>query len=411
MQKNSNDIQVMLAEDKTTCCGCGLCTALCPKDAIRMQEDKNGYRYPVINTELCIKCKRCLNHCAYKKENSGTVPLEVFASSAKDKQLLQQAASGGIFGALALRILNAGGTVFGSALEQENGKLIPRHVMINNQANLPKIQGSKYVQSITDDVFALVQKEVQTGKPVLFSGTPCQVDAVKELIDSQKYPDFYTIDIICHGVPSVRMFQDYISEQEKKTGRTVTDMKFRDKVKGWGLKGSITYRFPDGSVKRKLVPVNTSSYYRLFLTSEIYRENCYQCKYASQKRTGDITIGDYWGIENEHPEYLQNEQLNPEEGISCILVNTARGKKLLSQYGTDLTLLPSSFEKASRKNEQLTRPSHKGKNRETILKIYEQPGYHGIEQWYLKKQGAKVILYWFWNRIPPKLQKKLKKNS
>lgn len=399
--------EINLAGDKTACCGCGMCTDVCHKNAIRMEMDDYGFLYPVIDSELCVNCGRCLKYCAFKKSNNGNPPIEVFAA-AGNEQLIQHSASGGIFSTLALNLLRNGGMIAGCTMEYTDC-LTPMHTIIDQENMLVKCQGSKYVQSETTGIFQKVKEALELKKKVLFSGTPCQIDALKSYIDTEKYPNLYTVDIICHGVPSIKMFQDYIAILSETVGGTITDICFRDKTNGWGYRGFVQYRKKNGKENKKIIPVNTSSYYKLFLKSEICRESCYHCPYACQKRAGDLTIGDYWGIETEHPEYLQNHQLDIEKGISCILVNSERGQQLLSKYGDTIKKYPSVFEKVAKHNAQLNRPSIMGKHRKTILTLYKQYGYAEIEQWYKKKLGIKRVVYFFWNKIPPKMQKKLKK--
>lgn len=408
--KNNKD-DIVLYKDKKDCCGCGSCMNTCKMNAIQMTDDEYGFSYPVIDKDKCIGCGKCIKACAYQKENEKSLPLLTYAAAAKDEETLKASASGGIFASLAKSVLNADGVVYGCSMENSNNKLIPRHIRVNDIKDLHKLQGSKYVQSIMGNCYSLIKKDLQDGKTVLFSGTPCQVDAVNAYLENKEYPNLITIDIICHGVPGIKMFQDYIHELEKKVNGKISNISFRDKTNGWGLRGSIDYINSDGKHLKKMIPVNTAAYYKLFLKSEIYRENCYSCKYASNQRISDITIGDYWGIEQQHPEYLVSNggDINTEKGVSCLIINTANGEKFISDFGTDLLILPSDFEKAAQNNAQLNSPSQCGKNRELILNIYKDGGYSAVEQWYFKQLGFKKYVYMIWNALPVKLQKKLKK--
>lgn len=166
------------------------------------------------------------------------------------------------------------------------------------------MQGSKYVQSSLGNIFKDVQKKLKNDIFVLFSGTPCQVDALKSYL-RKDYPNLLTVDIICHGVPSEQFLIDYIHYTEKKIGGEISEFKFRDKSSGWGYNLTAKYIQVDGSTKYYRTASSDSSYFDMFINSIALRENCYHCKYTNGKRTGDITIGDYWGIGDEHPETLE----------------------------------------------------------------------------------------------------------
>jgi coenzyme F420-reducing hydrogenase beta subunit len=246
---------------------------------------------------------------------------------------------------------------------------------------------------------------------VLFSGTPCQIAALGSFLGNKEFENLLTIDIICHGVPSAKFFEGYIQELEKKLSGKITAFRFRDKTGGWGLKGSVEYINKSGAHKKKIVPVQLSSYYKLFLDSVIYRENCYSCKYAGPFRTGDITIGDYWGIEKEHPEYLvvNGGSMDQRQNLSCVLVNTEKGKKMMEKFGFSIQLKPSSFERAARHNGQLRHPSHRSDKREFIFKLYKEGGYAAVDKWHNKRLGAKKYIYMFWNMLPKGIRSFIKK--
>ena len=300
-------------------------------------------------------------------------------------------------------------------MNYEQEKLVTYHKRIDKCSEIIGLQGSKYVQSNMDNVYTKIKQDLSHNKKVLFSGTPCQVNAVKSYLSSVKeINNLYTIDIICHGVPSQKFFQDYIENYEKIIKGKIIKLKFRDKSEGWGLKGKITYiSNKDNKTKEKIIFSHISSYYKLFLNSTIYRENCYTCKYAKKGRCGDITIGDYWGIERQHPEYMKENggKIDSKKGISCILSNTEKGNELLNNYSNGIIKLESTFNKVECFNEQLKLPSKKNNNREKVLSIYKERGYVEVEKWFQKQIGLKRYLYYFWNKIPRKVQLVLKKKG
>lgn len=402
--------QEKLFTTKSNCCGCEACANICPQHAIDMVEDEYGYKYPQINHEKCIGCGLCKKTCAYQNECEFNENNSAYAGVTENEELLMKSASGGVFAQIATNIIKQNGIVYGCSLEKESGKLTPKHIRIDNLEELKKLQGSKYVQSDMNDTYIKVKEDLYLDKTVLFSGTPCQVSALKKYIGKKNNGKLYTIEIICHGVPNKRMFQDYVDYIEVRNNIKVKKFIFRSKEKNKNnqYKAMYTYIDKNGKEKSKKIASYICSYYKLFLNSEIFRESCYSCKYARSERVADITIGDFWGIEKEHPEYLKDNggDLNEKNGISCILVNNEFGKEILEKYCNNINIKESNFEKAASQNKQLNHPSLKSRNREEILEIFREYGYKGIDSWYFKKIGKKIILYYVWDKIPKKIRKK-----
>ena len=393
---------ITLFKNKKDCCACGACLNICPKQAIKMQEDENGFLYPIIDNNKCIKCGLCVKTCALQNSKLTNTPLKTYAAQSNNTDL-KKSASGGIFASLAINEIKAGGVVYGAALENVNGKLICRHIAVNNVTDLIKLQGSKYIQSNIGNIYQDVKKNLLEDKTILFTGTPCQVDGLRAYL-GKKYENLYCIDIVCHGVPSNKMFQDYIETLEKKYNDKIIDFKFRDKTKGWGL----TAKGYTAKGYTAIISANVSSFYYYFLKSYIYRDSCYSCKYACKNRCGDITIGDYWGIETAHPEVLNNNtELDYKSGISCLIVNTYQGNKLIEKYKDDLRLIESDFEKSAKENGQLNRFSIlNAEKRNEILNLYSKNGYKGVEDSFKRIR----ILNRLKNFVPIFLKKWIKQN-
>ena len=393
---------ITLFKNKKDCCACGACLNICPKQAIKMQEDENGFLYPIIDNNKCIKCGLCVKTCALQNSKLTNTPLKTYAAQSNNTDL-KKSASGGIFASLAINEIKAGGVVYGAALENVNGKLICRHIAVNNVTDLEKLQGSKYIQSNIGNIYQDVKKNLLEDKTILFTGTPCQVDGLRAYL-GKKYENLYCIDIVCHGVPSNKMFQDYIETLEKKYNDKIIDFKFRDKTKGWGL----TAKGYTAKGYTAIISANVSSFYYYFLKSYIYRDSCYSCKYACKNRCGDITIGDYWGIETAHPEVLNNNtELDYKSGISCLIVNTYQGNKLIEKYKDDLRLIESDFEKSAKENGQLNRFSIlNAEKRNEILNLYSKNGYKGVEDSFKRIR----ILNRLKNFVPIFLKKWIKQN-
>ena len=264
------------------------------------------------------------------------------------------------------------------------------------------MQGSKYVQSSLGNIFKDVQKKLKNDIFVLFSGTPCQVDALKSYL-RKDYPNLLTVDIICHGVPSEQFFNDYIHYTQKKIGGEISEFKFRDKSSGWGYNLTAKYIQVDGSTEYYRTASSDSSYFDMFINSIALRENCYHCKYTNGKRTGDITIGDYWGIEEEHPETLEQNggRLSEKNGISVSLINSDKGIAFFDEIKEQFDCYESTFEKAAKRNTQLVHPVKLTKARKNVLDMYRKWGYGAVEFYFwcrIPKQKAKSIV----RRVLPK---------
>lgn len=402
---------IQLFQEKKNCCGCSACVNICSKNkAVQMIEDEYGFLYPEISEEDCLKCGACKKVCAFQNVLESSNPIATYVASTKSENQIKLSASGGVFAAMATVVLDNGGVVFGASLSNRNGILKPLHVCVTEKKELPIIQGSKYVESSIGTTYGEAKKYLVQGKIVLFSGTPCQIAGLKAYL-SKDYSNLITVDIICHGVPNAKFFQSYLKVLEQKLNGEIIDFKFRDKSTGWGLTGKVTYKTKTKQKKEMLLPSWSSSYYDLFLKSDIYRENCYSCKYASSHRPGDITIGDYWGIKQEHPELMEEKGgiFSERKGISCIILNTEKGIKYLEIFKSALNLSPSSFDKVALHNGQLTNPSHISPYRKEILELYRKQGYKAVEKYFRKRVGIKFHYYRFKSMLPKELKESIKR--
>ena len=376
MKKNYDDLK----REEAECCGCGACFQICPKDAIRMEKDGYGFSYPVIDEEKCIGCSKCVEACSFKnrkKRESDINPL-AFAAIDRCNESLKRSASGGVFAATAKYILEEEGYVFGAALVLENGQISVKHIEICDINSVQLLQGSKYVQSDIGKTYIAVRQRLQEGKKVLFCGTPCQVDGLKGFL-KKDYQNLYTIDLICHGVPSMELLRSYIEKMEQKNHMKVTNIEFRNKDFGWGLLAKIDFVNKYGKEESKHYLPIESSYYKMFLEGLIYRKSCYNCKYTSNQRTGDITIGDYWGIGKIYPD-MPKEKI--DRGVSCLLINTEKGNELVKQL--DIEIYEANYDEIKKENHQLYTSVKFPDCWETIMENYKSKGYSAIEEYYKK---------------------------
>ena len=224
------------------------------------------------------------------------------------------------------------------------------------------------------------------------------------------YSNLYTLDIICHGVPNTKLFQDYLAYTETKMKGKVTEFHFRDKTAGWKLYGQMTIQGKNGQKREVYFEPEKSSYYQMFLEMYTYRESCYECPFASDNRPGDITIGDYWCIDLVHPELLYDNggNLKPENGVSCMIINNSHGQQLLEVYGKGIQCFESSYEMAAKYNSQLTKPSTLKPEREEIFEIYRKGGYSALDSWYNRKMIPVRIERTVRNSIPKPVKRIIK---
>lgn len=400
---------IQLFENYKSCCGCGACKSVCPKNAIEMIQDSYGFVYPEIMDELCIKCGKCKSVCAYQSNPHMHKPLNCYAAVNKNEKELLRSSSGGMFSVFAKYVLSENGSVYGSTFISDDITKKVKHIRIDSEKDICKIQGSKYVQSDIVDIFSKVKEDLKSGKKVLFTGTPCQVGALYGYL-GKDYDNLLTIDIICHGVPSEKMFLDYIKNIERTKHIKIKDYKFRHKKKGQGISSYYKYLDNQNCCHTKIINGKEESFVFLFLKSHIYRENCYTCKYAKEDRISDITIGDFWGF---HTEFKKANELvfSNSKGISCLIVNSNKGTSYLRKVNNDVHLLKVDFSTIAKHNAQLKRPSILSKNREKILSLYCNSGYDAVDKYFKSNFKKEIMIEKVKYRIPKSIKRMIMRLS
>lgn len=265
------------------------------------------------------------------------------------------------------------------------------HILSGKQEDISRLQGSKYVHSQAWRCYPELLEALGSGEKVLFCGTPCQVAAVKQLTGNPE--NLVTIDLVCHGVPPLRMLNEFRKIIGFRLGGCVVNIVFRDKSCG-----KIFCARVDTTTARRhfshYLSARKLSFYQYFLDGVIYRDNCYSCPYAGLNRISDLTVGDYWGIEKRHGTEISQGKMPKRQDWSLVLVNTEKGADFLGAYGQMLSLYPSRPEWAAEENGQLKAPSRKPENRDRLLKLYASGGYRKLETAFIKESGGALRFHW-----------------
>lgn len=315
-----------IIKSEYNCCGCLACIEACPVNAIKAVTDEKGFSYPKVDENICIGCGRCKEVCSFSRPRTPE-PFAVYGVKHIDENVRLHSRSGGVFTALSDEILKKNGTVYGSALTED---FLACHKRAETQAERDAFCGSKYIQSNMAGIYKSIKDDLDSGKFVLFSGTPCQVSAVKKYIGDQER--LFLLDIVCHGVPSPMVWRDYLDYQEKRHNGKVTHVDFRDKRFGW-------------KDHRESFVINNICYddkifKKLYFSHLILRPSCFECPFKCVSRVGDITIADFWGVEKVIPDY------DDDKGVSLLLINSNKGEKLFKSSKEQLSAKEVKLEDA-----------------------------------------------------------------
>lgn len=307
-------------KDKAACCGCAACVQVCPKQCIGFNEDLEGFRYPTVDENLCIRCGLCEKVCPIICDKEPQIPIKAYAAKNKDYHVRQQSSSGGIFTLIANKIVSNRGVVFGATFDED---WEVEHRYADDLHGIAAFRGSKYLQSRIEDNYKKVEEFLHQGRQVLFSGTPCQIAGLKSFL-RKAYDKLFTVDVICHGVPSPLVWRKYIKEIAEST--KITDVNFRSKYESW-KKYNVVIRGNDKTIVNQ--PFYENVFMKGFLSDIYLRPSCHECSFKKGCSGSDITLGDFWGVENYLPKF------DDDKGVSAIIVNTDRGMDLIESLNID----------------------------------------------------------------------------
>lgn len=326
--------------EKSRCSGCGACLNVCSKGAIKFEKNSEGFLYPVIDQEKCINCGACRKICpVLNNKTFDERVIKCYAAKSKSSDIKKKSSSGGIFSHLALDILHNDGVVYGAYMDNFSVK----HVKVSSEKELNKILGSKYVQSNIGFIYKDVLEDLNNGKKVLFSGTPCQIMGLRSFL-KKDYGNLYCVSVICHGVMNDFLLDKRIQSFEKLFDAKVNHVNFRSKKNGWE-KTSIEF-FSDRVNKAYRFAEDSLMF--LYLKNYVLRDSCYNCSAKDLKGNGaDIILGDYWGIYNVHKDFFD------DYGVSCVIIKTNKGVELFNSIADDLIFEKTEYDDIATYNPSL----------------------------------------------------------
>ncbi len=343
------------------CCGCTACAQACPKHCITLQQSREGFVYPAVDETSCVDCGKCKLVCPVLHHDEGNKPITILAEKNKDERIRKTSSSGGVFYELAKAFIHDGGVVYGCALDDN---MVARHIRVDAEQELVKLQSSKYVQSDMGQTMHDIKKLLDSGESVMFSGTPCQTAGLRNYLQKD-YQNLFVIDVLCHGVPSPKLFADYLEILGEKFGGKPVSVNFRNKQRGW-KRLYMEVCFDNG--KRHYIYSGYDRYEGMFLNNISLRPSCYECKFTSAFRYGDITLGDFWGIGKIHPEW------DDDRGISVVMLNTPKGITAYEQIADKFEGREEAFDTVKAGQRTLYAPTPKNPKHDAFYKSYVENG-------------------------------------
>lgn len=366
--------------EKKECCGCGACFQACPTKCITMELDEEGFSYPVIDDSKCIKCGRCTMVCPYEYVEQVEEP-QVFAATCLDDEIRYNSSSGGIFTVLANAILSIDGIVCGVKYDSENHCV--QHILVEKEKDLKLLQGSKYIQSTVGYSYLRIKEYLNNKRFVLFSGTSCQVAGLLSFL-GKDYNNLLCVEVICHGVPSSKLWKKYIDYVENKENKKIENVYFRSKKYSWNDFGvSINYL----KQKEKFNFSFEDPFFRMFNSNLCLRPSCYDCKFKGLHTKADISLGDFWNIENIDASY------NDGRGLSVVLLNNNKGRNYFEKVASDLKVYSEgiNYSNACDCNKAIINSMRESDKREQFFYDLEKMEFKALENKYVPMNAKKRI--------------------
>jgi len=346
-------------KEKKDCCGCFACATICPQHCITMDEDHEGFRYPIIDKDSCTDCGLCSKVCPVINRYTKTeFETKVFACQNKNEQIRLESSSGGIFSLLAENTIQKKGVVFGARFDDD---FFVIHDFTETIEGLEAFRGSKYVQSFIGDNYKKAEQFLIQGREVLFTGTSCQIAGIKHYL-RKEYNNLLTVDIVCHGVPSPKVFKLYLEELNSQQDGKLEKILFRDKTDGWKKYSFVTRRTAEKNSVLFRQTLDKNDFMLGFLRNLYLRPSCHHCPAKAFTSGSDLTIADFWGIQNLHRDF------DDDKGCSLVLCNNAKGHQIFIEIQNEIRYVESSLNDALRGNSSIIESVSAHHNREKFFK-------------------------------------------
>lgn len=393
------NLNPVLSGNVKDCCGCGACISACPAQCIMMKNGTDGFKYPYINESKCIHCNQCRLACPVLSEKTeSAIPIATWAAIANDKDIQISSSSGGVFALLAENVVKSGGCVYGAAFSNDFYSV--HHIKVEDTSDLSALKTSKYLQSDTYGVYKDIKKKLMTGRKVLFSGTPCQTAGLRAFLGASEYDNLISVAVICHGVPSPKLWRKYLDYIVSSGDYRIKDINFRHKKNGWNNFGLYIKKENRKDYYKEL---SFDPYLQMFLQNICLRESCYQC-FAKEKGSGaDITIGDFWGISEVAPE------MDDGLGTSLVLVHTKKGQEFYESIADCLIQKKVEYKDAIRNNTAYNTSVQRPTARDVFFEELNNMPWKCFEKKYanisFRKKLKRILNHFHMNRMPGLVKK------
>lgn len=373
----------MMYLKRSKCTFCTACINICPKQCIVIEKDSEGFDYPKIDKSNCIQCNLCKEVCHIVNDIKIITKTKAYAVKNKNEKIRLESTSGGFFSLIANYVLEKKGYVVGAAYDEN---FIVKHIIINEKAELYKLRGAKYSQSKLGNIFLIIKKLLDDNKLVLFSGTPCQCSGLKFFL-RKEYSNLITSDLICHGVPSPKAWGEYINYRhlKEKNPSKLMKINMRCKDSGWtNYKYSTEFIYENK--EKTLIPNSKDLFLKAFVGNICLRKSCSECKFKGLERNTDFTLGDFWGIWNQYPEFDDNK------GISVVLTHSKTGESILKILRHKIELIEVNPQDVYKENKSLMFPSVSHPMRNEFLCKINSTNYEQLISHYFENESNQLTI-------------------
>lgn len=387
---------MILFDTKEACCGCGACLSVCRFGALMQNVDEEGFSYPEVDVTKCKECGLCKKACPMNGDNCSESLKKCFGAKSQNASVLAKSTSGGVFLHLSDCVLEKGGAVYGVC---QDDVFLAYHKRATTRSERDAFCGSKYIQSDVKSTYCEAKSDLKNGMYVLFSGTPCQIGGLLSAIKGVDTEKLLTVSIICHGVPSPKLFSEYLHYCNRQRHARIVEYQHRPKLNAWAHIENSRFVYENGDSDSDSSSGLSQAWKYIYYSNAALRPSCYKCQWAIKGHPSDITIGDFWGVEEVYPNFYD------KMGVSAVICNTQKGADVFNRLGGLITK-PVQFEDFMHngRNPQLKRPAqafvdrkkfwnlYRNKGISAIVKRYGNPSFNN-KKYLLKKMSMRLGIY------------------